>query len=91
MAAAHAGAIDLVLTDMVMPEMRGGELAARLRTERPEARLLMMSGYTEEGASRQAILEAGSAFLEKPFTASRLLEKVEEVLHGSAPLRPRDR
>ena len=50
-----------------------------------------MSGYTEEGASRQAILEAGSAFLEKPFTASRLLEKVEEVLHGSAPLRPRDR
>jgi CheY-like chemotaxis protein len=80
LAAGHEGPIDLVLTDMVMPEMRGGELAARLRQARPEARLLMMSGYTEEAASRQAILEAGSAFLEKPFTASRLLEKVRQVL-----------
>jgi PAS domain S-box-containing protein len=79
-AGSHQGPIDLVLTDMVMPAMRGGELAARLRKARPEARLLMMSGYTEEAASRQAILAAGSAFLEKPFTASRLLEKVEEVL-----------
>lgn len=76
----HQGPIALVLTDMVMPEMRGGELAARLRRVRPEARLLMMSGYTEEAASRKAILEAGSAFLEKPFTASGLLEKVQEVL-----------
>jgi two-component system cell cycle sensor histidine kinase/response regulator CckA len=83
LALSHQGPIDLVLTDMVMPEMRGGELAERLRQERPEARLLMMSGYTEEAASRQAILAAGSAFLEKPFTASRLLEKVEEVLGGA--------
>ncbi len=80
MAAAHPGRIDLVLTDMVMPEMRGGELASRLLRARPEARLLMMSGYTEEAASRHAILEAGRAFLEKPFTASRLLEKVHQVL-----------
>jgi two-component system, cell cycle sensor histidine kinase and response regulator CckA len=80
LAARHEGPIDLVLTDMVMPEMRGGELAARLRRARPEARLLMMSGYTEEAASRQAILEAGNAFLEKPFTARRLLEKVQQVL-----------
>jgi two-component system, cell cycle sensor histidine kinase and response regulator CckA len=79
-AAAHRGPIDLVLTDMVMPEMRGGELATRLREVRPESRLLMMSGYTEEAASRRAILEAGSAFLEKPFTASRLLERVHQVL-----------
>ena len=83
LAANHDGHIDLVLTDMVMPEMRGGELAARLRRARPEARLLMMSGYTEEAASRQAILEAGNAFLEKPFTARRLLEKVQQVLGRS--------
>jgi two-component system cell cycle sensor histidine kinase/response regulator CckA len=83
LAAGHEGPIDLVLTDMVMPEMRGGELAARLRRARPEARLLMMSGYTEEAASRQAILEAGNAFLEKPFTARRLLEKVQQVLARS--------
>jgi len=82
LAASHDGSIDLVLTDMVMPEMRGGELAARLRKARPEARLLMMSGYTEEAASRQAILEAGSAFLEKPFTATRLAEKIQQVLNG---------
>ncbi len=43
----------------------------------------MMSGYTEEAASRQAILEAGNAFLEKPFTARRLLEKVQQVLGRS--------
>jgi two-component system cell cycle sensor histidine kinase/response regulator CckA len=80
LAASHDGPIDLVLSDMVMPEMRGGELAARLRRARPEARLLMMSGYTEEAASRQAILEAGNAFLEKPFTVRRLLEKVQQAL-----------
>jgi two-component system cell cycle sensor histidine kinase/response regulator CckA len=80
LAASHDGPIDLVLTDMVMPEMRGGELAARLRRARPEARLLMMSGYTEEAASRQAILEVGNAFLEKPFTVRRLLVKVQQAL-----------
>ncbi|HEY8259206.1 MAG TPA: PAS domain S-box protein [Gemmatimonadales bacterium] len=79
-AAAHQGSIDLVLTDMVMPEMRGGELAIQLRQVRPKARLLMMSGYTEEAASRKVILEAGNTFLEKPFTASRLLERVHQVL-----------
>jgi PAS domain S-box-containing protein len=84
-AAAHRGPIDLVLTDMVMPEMRGGELATKLREVRPESRLLMMSGYTEEAASRRAILEAGSAFLEKPFTASRLLERVHQVLGEAEP------
>jgi CheY-like chemotaxis protein len=85
-AAHHQGPIDLVLTDMVMPEMRGGELATKLREVRPESRLLMMSGYTEEAASRRAILEAGSAFLEKPFTASRLLERVHQVLGEPEPI-----
>jgi PAS domain S-box-containing protein len=78
--AAHGGPIVLVITDMVMPGMRGAELAARLRQERPEIRLLIMSGYSEEAATHRSFVEPGSAFLEKPFTATRLLQKVQEVL-----------
>jgi PAS domain S-box-containing protein len=81
-AAERRGGIDLVLTDVVMPEMKGGELAEHLRREHPGVRLLMMSGYTEEEASLRAVLTAGTAFLEKPFTASRLLDKVRSVLEA---------
>jgi two-component system cell cycle sensor histidine kinase/response regulator CckA len=72
--------VDLVLTDMVMPEMNGKELARQLRERYPEIRLLFMSGYTEDAALRQSFLEPGTAFIEKPFAPAALADKVRRVL-----------
>jgi PAS domain S-box-containing protein len=74
-------AIDLVLTDVVMPRMRGPELAARVRQRHPDARILLMSGYPDDTG-----LAAGEgwAFLQKPYRADQLLEKVEELLNAPA-------
>jgi PAS domain S-box-containing protein len=71
--------IDLLLTDVVMPGMKGMELARSLRKRRP-LRVLYMSGYTDSDAIRQAVLEPGTAFLQKPFTPDALVRKVGEAL-----------
>ena len=63
--------IDLVLTDVVMPEMGGRELAERLRDRPVQALVLFMSGYTEKAVAR-TVLPAGTAFVEKPFTIEQL-------------------
>ena len=73
-------AIELVLTDAVMPGMSVGDLIAGLRSLRPEALTLIMSGYTTESIVRRGIMESDMAFLEKPFTSTALLRKVREVL-----------
>ena len=75
----HGGALDLVLSDLVMPEMGGRELAARLGETRPELPILFMSGYEEDLASG-AGSELGQNFLPKPFTPRALAEKVAETL-----------
>ncbi|TMQ73794.1 MAG: PAS domain S-box protein [Candidatus Eisenbacteria bacterium] len=79
-AAAHPGPIHLLLTDIVMPHMGGGELAQRLTAERPDTRVLFMSGYTDDDVVRQGVFESGTAFLQKPFMLSALARKVREVL-----------
>ncbi|MEK6609595.1 MAG: response regulator, partial [Gemmatimonadota bacterium] len=79
-AAGHEGAIGLLLTDVVMPGMSGKELADALTTQRPNTRVLFMSGYTDDAIVREGMLEPGLAFLPKPFTAERLAEMVREVL-----------
>jgi CheY-like chemotaxis protein len=76
----HHGNIDLVLTDLIMPGMSGRELAHRLRDSRPAVNVLYMSGYTAGLLGQQAILEEGDEFLEKPFTRSALLSKIEHAL-----------
>jgi len=83
-AAAHAGPIHLLITDVVMPEMSGRELSAELKRRRPEIRMLYMSGYTGNVIARHGLLEEGVAFIEKPFTAESLASKVRDTL-GSAP------
>lgn len=72
--------VDLVVTDIVMPEMGGAELAERIREVQPDARFLFTSGYTEDAVMRQSFLTAGEAFIEKPFTPASLAQKARETL-----------
>ena len=78
----HEGGLHLVVTDMVMPEMSGIELADRIALSYPEVKVLLMSGYTRDEAARRGIASDRYAFLEKPFTPSRLAAKVRELLDG---------
>jgi two-component system cell cycle sensor histidine kinase/response regulator CckA len=80
--------VDLIVTDIVMPEMGGFELAKRIRLARPGARILFTSGYTEAAVLRRSFVEPGEAFLEKPFTPARLAQRAREVLDGPPPLPP---
>ena len=77
----HPGAIDLLVTDLVMPQMNGNELAARLRTLRPGLKVLYMSGYTEIVMGPH--LAADSLFLQKPFTPDGLTSKVRALLDAT--------
>jgi PAS domain S-box-containing protein len=76
--------IHLLVTDVVLPHMSGPHLAERLARDRPELRVLFVSGYADELISRSGLQEAGSAFLEKPFSPARLARKVREVLDTDA-------
>jgi CheY-like chemotaxis protein len=76
----HAGIIDLLLTDVVMPQMSGVELARRIAIKRPAIKVLFMSGYTDEAVIRYGALGAGIAFVQKPFTTETLARKVRQVL-----------
>ncbi len=78
----HPGAIDLLLTDVVMPSMNGAQLAERLTYSRPGLKVLYMSGYTNEAIGRRGVLEDSIFFLEKPFTSEQLARRVREVLDG---------
>jgi two-component system, cell cycle sensor histidine kinase and response regulator CckA len=79
---AHPGPIHLVVTDMVMPQMSGWEVADAVSALRPKARIIYMSGYIEHVVVEQRVLESGVAFLGKPFTPETLGRKVREVLDG---------
>src|SRR5256885_597626 len=80
LAAAYAEPIHLLLTDVVMPEMNGRDLADRIQAARPATRVLFMSGYTDDAVVRHGILQDGIAYLQKPFTPGSLATKVREVL-----------
>ena len=87
-AASHPGGIDLLVTDVIMPQMSGKEAADRLRELYPSVKVLFMSGYTEGLLRDHGVLEAGINLIEKPFTEESLLAKLREVIAlaaGSAP------
>jgi len=79
----HAGPIQLLLTDVVMPQGSGVELAKRLLLGNPGLKVLYMSGYTDDSVVRHGVLESEMAFLQKPFTPESLTRKVREVLNSS--------
>jgi PAS domain S-box-containing protein len=79
----HEGQIDLVMTDVVMPQMSGRELAQSLETLQPGIKVLYMSGYTDDAIVRHGLLDQEIAFIQKPFTPEALTYKVREVLDAS--------
>ena len=82
-AVAHAGRIDLLVTDVVMPRVGGRQVAEAVRLLHPAVRVLYLSGYTEDAVVRNGISESEAAFLQKPFTLDGLARKVRAVLDGS--------
>jgi CheY-like chemotaxis protein len=78
----YDGRIDLLLTDMVMPQMNGATLAEKVKAMRPEIRILFMSGYTEGGMENQGLPAGEAQFLQKPFSAGALERKVRDALRG---------
>ncbi len=76
----HVGAIELLMTDVVMPEMNGRDLAAKLIELHPNIKLLFMSGYTADVISHQGVLDDMVEFIQKPFSMADMAEKVREVL-----------
>jgi signal transduction histidine kinase/DNA-binding response OmpR family regulator len=85
---AGTGPVDLLFTDVVMPEMNGIELADRVRELYPNTRVLFTSAYTENAILHQGVLQEGVALLQKPFTPAALAHKLREVLDQPAPPRP---
>jgi CheY-like chemotaxis protein len=80
LAAAAPGQVDLLVTDVVMPQMNGRDLAARLVASQPAMKRLFMSGYTADVIAHQGVLDAGVSFLQKPFTMRELGKKTREAL-----------
>jgi two-component system cell cycle sensor histidine kinase/response regulator CckA len=86
--AGYAGEIHLVVTDVVMPEMNGRQLAEQIEVQRPNIRTLYISGYTSDAIMARGVLPAGMHFLQKPFTASQLAAKARDALVPPAGQEP---
>ena len=80
MAQSHPDPIDLLITDVIMPDLDGRALSERLCAMIPDLPTLFISGYTSDVIAHHGVLDRGVEFLEKPFTRKGLLEKVRAVL-----------
>jgi CheY-like chemotaxis protein len=85
LASEHQGRIDLLLTDVVMPEMNGADLARHLQSLRPQLKTVFMSGYAESDIA-QSISRMSALHIQKPFTVDGLLSRIVEALQTSLPV-----
>jgi len=76
----HDGGLELLVTDLLMPGIEGGEVAEAVKRRFPAAKVLYLSGYTSDAVVRYGIQHHEVAFLQKPFSATSLASKVQEVL-----------
>ena len=81
----HRDRVAMVVTDLVMPQMSGRELAQILRDSHPGLKVLFMSGYVEDALERHGLAADQEAFINKPFSLSGLAEKVREMLDSDRP------
>jgi PAS domain S-box-containing protein len=85
LAESHDGNLDLLLTDVIMPRMLGNEVAEKITANRPDTRVLYMSGYALPVLASQGSLDPGVSLVDKPFSEASLLKKVREMIDGPAP------
>jgi CheY-like chemotaxis protein len=85
LAAEAAGPLDLLVTDVVLPQLGGRDVAERVKRLRPNLKVLYLSGYTDDAVVRHGVLEHDVAFLQKPFSPAALAQKVREVLDARGP------
>jgi DNA-binding response OmpR family regulator len=84
----RAGPVHALVTDVVLPDMSGVELAERVHAMRPDLRILFTSGYTSESVDIRALERAHAAFLQKPFRTGELVSKIRGILDEAPPPRP---
>jgi len=73
---------DLIITDVIMPNMSGRELMDKLRRNRPDLKVLYMSGYTNNAIAHHGVLDPGTPFIQKPFTLRDIDKKIREIFQG---------
>ncbi len=78
----HPGKIHMLIADVMMPEMSGMELARRLQAERPDAKVLYMSGFSEENVRQENTFDPATSFIQKPASAAVLIQKIRDLLDG---------
>jgi DNA-binding NtrC family response regulator len=81
--AEESGHIDLLLADMLLPELSGSDLAEKLLEQRPGLKVLFVTGYVEGDIVQRCINELGADFLDKPFMPSALLQHVRDAIGGA--------
>jgi hypothetical protein len=82
-ASSHEGEIDVVVTDLMMPRMNGGEFAEALAQSHPSLRVVFTSGYTDDAVVRRGLVNATHAFVQKPFTGDKLVRTITALMDGT--------